>query len=200
LPTYVPSKGPLGLGMGTSLWVMRLVGTITRGTMYSACYALSTLFGFRSFLAIATKRVSGLKSVAKVQSAVRGTNEDKVRRKGILHNKIGGLVLDLTGVLINSVFLTASFVIFGSTKSSRQYVVHTDATNFPIALFATLFLAATHVKLTKKRKARRRPCKESHASSTGRADTGANSDGTSVQSQSSADVVTSSQANARVEA
>ena len=62
--------------------------------------------------------------MASVQNAVRGTAEDKKRRKGILKSKTYGVVIDLAVVFLVNVFPSASLVLFGSTFNSRQFVVH----------------------------------------------------------------------------
>ena len=62
--------------------------------------------------------------MALLQNEIRGTPEDKRRRKGILKTKAYGLAIDLAGVFIINVLLYASVVVFRSTFSSGQFVVH----------------------------------------------------------------------------
>ena len=79
--------------------------------MYACIYTCcSAGFGLRAFLAIATQRASGLRKIASMQNEVRGTAEDKKRRKGILKSKAYGLVIDLTVVIIMNVFNPGSQV------------------------------------------------------------------------------------------
>jgi hypothetical protein len=78
---------------------------------------MTAIFGCRSLLTIATKRVSGLRRVAHVQIAVRGTVDDKKRRRKILLSKIVGLIIDLLAVSIISVIAPGSIVLAGKIRS-----------------------------------------------------------------------------------
>lgn len=147
-------QGQLSPFIALTLWVLLAVGVLPRAWFYSVGHTLTAGFGFRSFVAIATQRVTALRKIALMQNTVRGTADDKKRRKGILKSKTFSLMIDLLGVFVINVFGSASVVMFGSTFSSRQLIIHGTIMS-PIFTLATFFLVLAMYSGIKKAKRRR---------------------------------------------
>ena len=137
-------QGRFGPLIALTLWLLLVAGILPRAWFYSVGHTSTASFGLRAFVAISTKRVSALRKVASMQNEVRGTPEDKKRRKGILRNKIFGLIIDLTGVFVICVLSPASLVMLGSTFSSRQLVLHYAIMFPPVCLGSCLYLWLFH--------------------------------------------------------
>jgi hypothetical protein len=88
---------------------------------------MTTFFSIRAFVEIVSERVSSLRTMAKLQSQVKGNLEDKKKRLVALRRKAYGLAMELSVSFIGTVFSSASLVLFGSLFSSRQFIIHMTA-------------------------------------------------------------------------
>jgi hypothetical protein len=147
-------QGRLGVCVALALWTLLVTGQISRGWFYGAAYALSGLYGTRSFVAIATKRVRALRTVATMQRAVGGLVEDKKRRNNILKVKASALALDLVGVFTMTVVQPASLVVLGSVFSSRQMAQHYTVLHSINAVALLPLIFGMHVRAAKARRSR----------------------------------------------
>jgi hypothetical protein len=114
----------VGLIIWLGLCTLVTLGLLPRAWFITVGYAMNGITSGRSFAAIATQRVDALRKVAVLHNQIRGTAEDKKRRRGILKNKTLALVIDLTFVFVLSVASNASIVLLRSAFSSRQFLVH----------------------------------------------------------------------------
>jgi hypothetical protein len=144
-------QGRVGAGIALLLWILLAFGVIPRGWFYCVGYTLYGIFGTRSFVAIATKRVHALRKVAAIQEAVRGSTKDRNRRNAILKTKAIGLVLDLASVCTMTVVMPTSLVIAGSVFSSRQLVIHYAVLYTFNAAALVPFVIGMHIKVVKQK-------------------------------------------------
>jgi hypothetical protein len=142
-------QGSLGPLVGLFLWVLLYAGILTRGWLYVIGHALTALCGFRALLAIVRQRVMALRKVAALQNVVRGTADDKKRRKGILRNKAFTLLVDLMGVFAISLLFPTSLLVLGSPFSSRQMVANCAVLApviilLPCTMAADMYMGVVH--------------------------------------------------------
>jgi hypothetical protein len=117
-------QGPCAPVIGLIFYVILLTGAMTRAWYYTTLTMLSVCCGFRAFVTIVRARVSDLRRVARLQNEIRGTQEDKRRRKLILKRKAYALAFDMIGVFLLAVAARGSEVVFQSNFSSRQLAIH----------------------------------------------------------------------------
>jgi hypothetical protein len=155
-------SGPLLPPICTILWLLLVVGVLPRAWFYLTMHLVNSLFGLRAFVAIATKRVSALRKMATIQNAFRGTAQDKQRRSAILKNKAFGLVFDLAGVFINLFAVPGSMVVFKSTFSSKQMIIHCTIC-LPLISALSLLFGWKHIHRQRRgRPARSRGLQQQH--------------------------------------
>jgi hypothetical protein len=114
----------VGLIFSLGLCTLVALGVLPRAWFFTVGYSINAITGARSFAVIARKRVGALRKVAVLQSEIRGTEDDKKRRRGILKNKTLALAIDLAIVFLANVVGNASVPLAGSAFSSRQFIFH----------------------------------------------------------------------------
>jgi hypothetical protein len=139
--------GRLGAVTAFTLAALNFNGYMTRVVYYITLTVFALMFGIRSFVAIVTKRVSGMRRIAALQNAAGGTVTDKQRRQRTLNKLAVILIIDIVVVFVISCGLPLSYLVAGSFFSSRQLAVHL-AVVLSLVNFVLIFAqVATHQKL-----------------------------------------------------
>jgi hypothetical protein len=117
-------QGPLAPLLALTLWVLVISGELPPTWYYTVNMSLTGIYSFRAFIAIATKRVRTIKSIAAIQRSAPGTIEDKRRRMHTLKGKTIGVVLDLLLVLTGCCVTSVSYFVSQSFFSSRRLILN----------------------------------------------------------------------------
>jgi hypothetical protein len=107
-----------------SLWLCLAVDVISRSSYHSTAVIVMVSVGARTVFHTISYRIRTLSRVNEMQQNAHGDLETKLRRRGILLGKVRTVALELVATTSFAVLLPLSLVVFGSVRSSTQYLLH----------------------------------------------------------------------------
>jgi hypothetical protein len=136
-----------------ALWGALLGGALTRGWYFASIFGLSTIYGLRTFVAIASQRLSTIKRVAAMMNAANGSRDAEHRRRMILSAKMTSLAIDFLVVFLVAVATPASFLLLKSVFDSQRFAVHSFVATIATLPALNLSIGHLHYKVSKSRSA-----------------------------------------------
>jgi hypothetical protein len=156
------------------IWVLRATGLIGSVLFCSVMCGLICYAGTRSTIENLFDRGRTLIRVNHLQQNAGGDIEALHRRRNILKKKLRGLIAFALGILLTTVFVPLSIIVFGSVYSSTQLLIHTTVFNVVCIFVWSHLCMTTHAHVNKKsfKQAKVIAASQANGASTGGASSG----------------------------